>query len=120
MKSHRPESDGTQTPPEEHEATDFQSLMEAPVSQQQKPRKPIATDFESLKDTLPESRVKRRQKHTATDWLIDILIPLMIFLMVLSFVMFLLDIRYVYTAVSDMNIRAFALFLVLGVVALNR
>jgi len=34
--------------------------------------------------------------------------------------MFLLDIRYVYTEVSDMNIRAFALFLVLGVVALNR
>ncbi|HOD48850.1 MAG TPA: DUF4129 domain-containing protein [Candidatus Hydrogenedentes bacterium] len=120
MKSHRPESDGTTGPPEEYEATDFASLMEAPVAQQQKPKKPMATDFASLKSALPESRVKRWQKHTATDWLIDALIPLMIFLMVLSFVMFLLDIRYVYTEVSDKNIRAFALFLVLGVVALNR
>lgn len=120
MNSHRPESDGGQTPREQDEATDFQSLMEAPVAQRQKPKKPIATDFESLKAALPESRVKRWQKHTATDWLIDVLIPFMIFLMVLSFVMFLLDIRYVYTEVSDMNIRAFALFLVMGVVALNR
>lgn len=120
MKSHRPESDGGHNPPEDREATDFASLMEAPVAQQQKPKKPVATDFASLKDVLPESRVKRWQKHTAADWLIDVLVPLMIFLMVLSFVMFLLDIRYVYTEVSDMNIRAFALFLVMGVVALNR
>ncbi len=120
MKSHRPESDGAPPPPEEHEATDFASLMEAPVAQQQKPKKPIATDFETLKGALPESRVKPWQKHTGTDLLVDMLIPIMIFLMVLSFVMLLLDIRYVYTAVSDLNIRAFALFLVLGVVALNR
>lgn len=120
MKSHRPESDGAARPPEQPEATDFASLMAPPVAQRQRPKTPLATDFASLKRSLSESPAKRWQRHTATDWLIDGLIPLLILLMVLSFVMFLLDIRYVYTEVSDMNIRAFALFLVLGVVALNR
>ncbi len=120
MKSHRPESDGAAQPPEQPEATDFASLMAPPVAQRQQAKAPPATDFVSLKRSLSESPMKRRQRYSATDWLVDGLIPLLILLMVFSFVMFLLDIRYVYTEVSDMNLRVFALCLVLGVVALNR
>lgn len=60
------------------------------------------------------------QNRTLTDWLLEVLTPIMIFIMVMSVVWFLLDVRWVYTAVHDQNIRWVALCFVMGVVALNR
>jgi len=61
-----------------------------------------------------------RQPRSITDVLIDALTPLMILIMVMSVVQFLLDVRWVYTAVHANNLRAVAFFFVLGIVALNR
>ncbi len=44
----------------------------------------------------------------------------MILIMVASVVFFLLDVRFVYTEVHDLNLRVVAFCFILGVVALNR
>ncbi len=54
------------------------------------------------------------------DRAVDLLIPLMIFCMMLAVAWFLLDIRFIYTERLDINMRAFAFFFVMGIVALNR
>ncbi|MBI5095328.1 MAG: DUF4129 domain-containing protein [Candidatus Hydrogenedentes bacterium] len=60
------------------------------------------------------------QPRSLTDWLLDALTPLMIFIMVTSVIFFLLDVRFVYTEVHDANLRWVAFSFILGVVALNR
>jgi len=102
------------------EATDLQSLMAAPIIKQEAKRDPVATDFASIKHVLPELKRKNQQYRTASDYILDGLVPLLIFFMVTSFVFFLLDMRYVYNETSDLNIRGFAFLLIMGVVALNR
>jgi hypothetical protein len=91
------------------------------------PRAAVATDFQSLRRGQTDTR--RFQKRTVTDWLIDILTPVMIFVMVYSVIYFLLDVRYVYleldkvdrfAALYNTTIRWVAFFFVVGVVALNR
>jgi hypothetical protein len=100
------------------EALDFQSLKDE-FREQQTRRKQPKTDFQSLRSSI-EKEIKPFQHRTATDLLVDALTPIMIFLMVSSVIFFLLDVRYVYTAVHDANLRFVALAFVLGVVALNR
>ncbi|NUM56338.1 MAG: DUF4129 domain-containing protein [Candidatus Hydrogenedentes bacterium] len=107
--------------------TDFYSLLEseaaklsAPaVTQQQRKRAPEVTDFQSLKRSVVEVQ-KPYQARTWTDFLIDFTTPFMILLMVAAPIFFILDVRYVYTELHDWNLRWFAFWFVLGVVALNR
>ncbi|HNR30292.1 MAG TPA: DUF4129 domain-containing protein [Candidatus Hydrogenedentes bacterium] len=98
--------------------TDFASLVAAPVTAQRRKRAATRTDFASLGGA--GARGPRPVGRTVTDLLIDGLTPLMILIMVYSVIFFLLDVRYVYTAVHDSNLRVVAFFFVLGVVALNR
>lgn len=81
-----------------------------------------ATDLASLRSTtsLPEAALPDPEARSLSDYAVDALIPIMIFTMMLSVTWFLLDIRFVYTERLDLNMRAFAFFFVLGVVALNR
>ncbi|MBM3290810.1 MAG: hypothetical protein FJY92_11725, partial [Candidatus Hydrogenedentes bacterium] len=107
--------------------TDFHSLLESeaaklaapPVSQQQRKRAEAPTDFQSLRGTIDKAP-KPYQARTWTDILIDFTTPFMILAMIASPIFFVLDVRYVYTEVHDWNLRWFAFWFVLGVVALNR
>lgn len=107
--------------------TDFYSLLESeaaalsapPVGERQRARAPEATDFQSLKRTV--THVQRPyQSRTWTDFLVDFTTPFMILIMIASPIFFILDVRFVYTEVHDWNLRWFAFWFVLGVVALNR
>lgn len=99
------------------ERTDFASLVTAPVTVQPKRRAPARTDFASLGGGVKRAKLVHR---TATDLLLDALTPILIFTMVASVVFFLLDVRYVYTAVHNSNMRFVAFCFIMGVVALNR
>ena len=115
--SYPPRRSDTEPPeaPQPIERTDFQSLtsVQAPV------REPVATDFQSLRDSVETGR-RHFQQRTLTDWLVDILTPIMIFIMVLSVVQFLLDVRSAFTSAFEENLRFVAICFVVGVVALNR
>ena len=88
----------------------------------------IPLDLHSLRrefaapPALPEGapRPEIEEERSLADRAVDILIPLMIFCMMLAVAWFLLDIRFVYTERLDINMRAFAFFFVMGIVALNR
>ncbi len=71
---------------------------------------------------LPEGapRPDIEEERSLADRAVDLLIPLMIFCMMLAVAGFLLDIRFIYTERLDINMRAFAFFFVMGIVALNR
>jgi hypothetical protein len=89
------------------------------AAKRERERKKQKTDFHTLKRELgPEDR--RHQYRTATDYIIDGFTPFLIFLMVWAVVYFLLDVRYIYTEVHNMNLRIAAFCLIMGVVALNR
>jgi hypothetical protein len=72
----------------------------------------------SLTETAP--RPMTEEERSLADRAVDFLIPLMIFAMMLSVTWFLLDIRFVFTERLDLNMRVFAFFFVMGIVALNR
>ena len=76
------------------------------------------TDFETLKGEM--GKVKYTEHRTMTDWMIDFLTLLFIFVMTYSVIYFLLDVRFVYTEIHNGNLRFVALCFVVGVVALNR
>lgn len=88
----------------------------------------IPLDLHSLRrefaapPALPEGapRPEIEEERSLADRAVDILIPLMIFCMMLAVAWFLLDIRFIYTERLDINMRAFAFFFVMGIVALNR
>ncbi len=115
-------SEGSPTP----DRTDFQSLSKnptetfAPLVTESAPKKaPMRTDFQSLggaKALQPKPTVPR----TAADWMIDSLTPLLIFSMTAPVMLFLLNMRFVYTEVDDLSLRIFAIFFLIGIVALNR
>ncbi len=106
--------------------TDIHSLMtaveapvEAPPDDELIRGKIIRTDFDSLggaKALLPEATPPR----TWADTLIDALTPIMIACMVLGVIMFLLDVRVIYTDVMDKSLRFVAVCYVIAIVALNR
>ncbi len=106
-------------------ATDFQSVMATPdydvaeAAEKEREAKRKHTDFRSLKEQLPDAQ-RRYHRRTATDYLLDSLTPLLIFLMVYSLVFFLLDVRFIYSEVHDANLRWVVFCMVMGVVALNR
>jgi hypothetical protein len=57
---------------------------------------------------------------TAADYLINFLTPFLIFVMMLSVILYLLDVRYMFTEVEDVRLRVVSIFFVMGIVALNR
>jgi hypothetical protein len=102
--------------------------MAGGVADRQQPRRQAATDFKSIKSEAFTSK-RRLQIRTVTDWIIDTLTPIMVFVMVYSVVAFLLDVRFVYLSLGNVDwlarlyentIRLVALCLVVGVVSLNR
>ncbi len=109
--------------------TDFQSLLSAPdpgfesllstATVAPRAKAPEATDFQSLAGKK-YGHVPAKPPRTLTDWILDALTPVMIFIMVYAVIFFLLDVRYVYTEVNDTGLRFVAFCFVMGVVALNR
>lgn len=105
--------------------TDFQSLGNTPdydiaaKAAEEAAQAKAQTDFHALSKQMPVD-VRPYQHRSGTDYLIDILTPLMIGVMMYTIIYFLLDVRYVSTAVHDTNFRVVAFFFILGVVALNR
>lgn len=57
---------------------------------------------------------------SAADYFIDFLTPFLIFVMMLAFILYLLDIRYMFTEKEDVRLRMVSIFFVMGIVALNR
>ncbi len=103
------------------ERTDFASLVAAPPDPSDLPelRRHERTDFASLNaDAPPRRRVK--VNWGPADYFIDFTTPFLIFLLVSAVLAYLLNVRYVYTAVHDVYLRAFAFSFVMGIVALNR
>jgi uncharacterized membrane protein YgcG len=80
------------------------------------------SDLASLRDGLapPDRFPSETPARSLSDWAVDALIPLMIFCMMFSVTLFLLSIRFVFTENLDINMRFFAFFFVMGIVALNR
>lgn len=114
----------------DHDRTDFQSLLDQPdydaaaeLARQaaaiERKQNADATDFHTLAKTL-ETAPPTYQHRTATDFLIDALVPPLIFLMMAAVVFYLLDVRFIFTEKHDANLRVFSLCLLLGIVAINR
>lgn len=99
-------------------------MTSAPVHQLQAPDKAAArlefnpTDFAALRAGAPKP--KRSVPLTLADYFIDGITPTLIYVMMLSFILFLLDVRFIFTEVDDIRLRWVSIFFVLGVVALNR
>ena len=130
MRSLPPKSDtdGAPADPSSEGATDLRALMEGGLADRQQPRPQMPTDFKALQAEAFTSR-GRLQRRTITDMLVDGLTPIMIFVMVYSVIAFLLDVRFVYLSLQNVDwlaglyettLRIVALSLVVGVVALNR
>lgn len=103
--------------------TDLASLLaepppDAPAVERDPAR--IATDFQSLRAEGFHQRPKVPDPRNATDLIIEVLTPALIFAMCYAVVFFLLDVRYIFTSVHDANLRMVAFSFLLGVVALNR
>lgn len=75
-------------------------------------------DFASLRGQGKEPR--RVVPLTFADYFIDFLTPALIFVMMLALLLYLLDIRFIFTEYDDFRLRVVSIFFVLGVVALNR
>ena len=88
-------------------------------AKREKAAKKKSTNFHDINRELGGDQRQRLEQRTVTDYLIDFLTPLMIFIMVLSVVWYLLDVRFIF--VEDLNsIRGVSFLLVMGIVALNR
>jgi hypothetical protein len=119
MKSLRPESVRRRPA---LASTEFRSLLNSPdpdIIDDDEAVQEDGVDFRSLvhDDKQP---LERTPPKTLADWSIDLLTPTLIFVMVYAVIFFLLDVRYIYTAVNDVPLRFVAFFFVLGVVACNR
>ncbi len=100
---------------------DFLPMMDAHADASALPnlRPNKYTDFASL--TKGQQRAPLVLTHnTMADYVVDFATPFMIFLMLNAILMYLLNMRFIFTTVHDVNLRVFAFFFVLGVVALNR
>ncbi len=103
-----------------HESETEQPLSSTAVSARDtSARRSVATDFRALRAGA-DARTQQVQHRSGTDYLIDILIPLMIFVLMYSVVFYLLNVRFIYTESFDANLRWTVLFFLVGIVALNR
>jgi len=106
--------------------TDFQSLSKEPaptfaplVTEQPRKKKFMRTDFQSL-GGAEALRPKATVPRTLADWTIDSVTPFLIFTMTCPVLLFLVNMRFVYTEVNDLPLRIFAVSFLIGIVALNR
>jgi len=86
----------------------------------EKVAKKKSTDFQSLNRELGGDQRRAIQMRTLTDNLIDVFTPFMIFVMVLSVVWYLLDVRYIFNESEHVSMRRVAFLIVMGIIALNR
>jgi len=101
--------------------TDFFSLTVLPPEPSSLPEtgQSQKTDFASLQAGIP-LRPTVIINNTLADHAINFMTPCLIFLLSVAVLLYLLNIRFIYTAVLDLSLRTFAISLALGVVALNR
>ncbi len=85
-------------------------------------RIPVREDFSDIriKSSRRVTVEEFKADWTLTDTLLSIVNPFLILVLLWSIVFFLLDVRYIYTAVNDSNLRIVVFFFILGVVAVNR
>ena len=101
--------------------TSLESLMQDPEPVREAPRKALPkTDLASLVGEDRAATFAFTEHRGWTDILIDVLTPVMIFVMCCAIGFFLLDVRYVVTAVLDLPMRIVMFCFLLGIVALNR
>jgi len=100
----------------------------SPVTLRAQTKKAAATDFQTLNAELSDTRGRVRHR-TLSDWLIEVLTPVMIFLMLYSVLTFLVDVRGTYMRIDHRDwlvqmehdwLRRVVFFFIMGVVALNR
>jgi hypothetical protein len=111
----------------ENQGTDFHNLARpaAPeydvqrASEQEREARRVKTDFQTLKRDMPQW-IKPQVQRTFVDNLIDFATPFLIFLMMFSITFFLLDVRFIFDERNDVSWRIIAIFLLIGIVALNR
>ncbi len=77
------------------------------------------TDFASLRAGIP-LQPEVIVNNTLADHLINFVTPCLIFILSCVVLLYLLNIRFIYTSVLDLSLRTFAISFALGVVALNR
>lgn len=98
-------------------------MTSAPVHELHAPGKAQANlpsyDFLSLSGK-GQNRKKPPVPLSFADYFIDFLTPTLIFVMMLSLILYLLDVRFIFTEQDDLRLRGVSIFFVLGVVALNR
>lgn len=102
------------------ERTPDASSLSTSAAVQAKKKPADTSDFETLRHELNLDHIQRFEPRKAADYVIAGLTPFMIFLMVLTVVWFLLDVRFIYTEVHSGNLRWVSLTFVMGIVALNR
>src|SRR5690606_29931034 len=86
--------------------TDFHSLMRTPdhdLKEIDEREFDKATDFQSLRQDL--GPIARTPPRTLTDYFVDSMTPLLIFIMCYTVLFFLLDVRFIYTEVNDGSFR---------------
>ncbi|HOL19337.1 MAG TPA: DUF4129 domain-containing protein [Candidatus Hydrogenedens sp.] len=89
--------------------------------QEEQPPVLVSTDFTKLNvKTKYSGEYIVGTEWTLTDTLLSIVNPFLILVLLWSIVFFLLDVRYIYTEVNDINLRFVVFFLVLGIVGVNR
>lgn len=101
--------------------TDFHSLMRTPdhdLAEIDERAFDKATDFRSL--VQQPGPTVRTPPRTATDFIVDAMTPVLIFVMCYTVVFFLLDVRFIYTEVNDKSFRWVSFFFLMGIVASNR
>jgi len=85
------------------------------------PRIPVREDFLDVKIKSKRTKeIEFKATWTLTDTLLSFINPFLILVLLWSIVFFLLDVRYIYTAVNDSNLRFVVFSFVLGIVAVNR
>lgn len=86
------------------------------------PRIPVREDFLDINLTRNKKigGMDFQANWTLTDTLLSFINPVLILVLLWSIVFFLLDVRYIYTAVNDSNLRFVVFCFILGVVAVNR
>ncbi len=101
--------------------TDFFSLTSLPPEPSELPEVggKQKTDFASLQAGIP-FRPEVIVNNTLADHAVNALTPCLIFLLSSVVLLYLLNVRIIYTDVFDLNLRVFAISFVLGIVSLNR
>lgn len=111
------------TPPMQPQSgpTDLFSLLAAPPEPSELPQVggKQQTDFASLRKGMPLRPVVILN-NTAADHTVNVITPFLIFVLANAVLLYLLNVRFIYTAVFDLSLRTFAVSFVLGIVALNR